>query len=68
VNVQAQPARGLESLEHVRIYVPPTADEDAVQSLATDAFSRGSTSLEFIRADLCRADLLVEIEGIARIA
>jgi chorismate lyase / 3-hydroxybenzoate synthase len=55
----------LDALRHARIYVPPVADEAVVERLAADALGRNSCSVEFIRAELCRRELLVEIEGVA---
>jgi hypothetical protein len=36
-------------------------------ALSTGVFGAGEGSIEFLRADLCRTDLLVEIEGVATI-
>jgi chorismate lyase/3-hydroxybenzoate synthase len=55
----------LDALRHARVYVPPTVDEVVVKRLAADALPPNSCSLEFIRAELCRRELLVEIEGVA---
>jgi len=57
----------LETLQHIRIYVPPGVDQQAVDRLARSAFVE-STSIEWVSAELCRSDLLVEIEGVARLS
>ncbi|MGB7159702.1 MAG: hypothetical protein WBD40_16665 [Tepidisphaeraceae bacterium] len=54
----------LDRLEHVRVYIARGAGAERVAASCREAFHAGA-SLEFIRADLCRTDLLVEIEGIA---
>lgn len=51
----------IERFESLRAYVPPMADVDAVRRLLPDGI------LEIVPVSaLCRADLLVEIEGVAR--
>jgi hypothetical protein len=57
----------LDALQHARVYVPPAADEAVVKRLAADSLGRNSCSLEFISAELCRRELLVEIEGVASV-
>ena len=55
-------------MEHVRVYVKRDAHMPAVDRAVHCAFSPTSTeALELLRADLCRAELLVEIEGVARL-
>jgi hypothetical protein len=56
----------LAQMEQVRIYVLRSDDFAAVQQLAGDAFAH-EAHIELVRADLCRADLLVEFEGLARL-
>ncbi|MGH0035913.1 MAG: hypothetical protein ACQGVK_12880 [Myxococcota bacterium] len=46
----------------LRIYVPRPGDEAAIAEWAGELFP-GAHSLEFVGADLCRPDLLVEVEG-----
>jgi chorismate lyase/3-hydroxybenzoate synthase len=57
--------RELSRLSHVRVYVPPRVELADVQSRCQTAFAG---EIEYLRADLCRADLLVEIEGVAVVA
>ncbi|MEA2564257.1 MAG: chorismate lyase / 3-hydroxybenzoate synthase [Acidobacteriota bacterium] len=54
----------LECYRDLRVYYPDPARLDELRSLLTDAFP-GAGEIEWVRADLCRAELLVEIEGIA---
>jgi hypothetical protein len=56
----------LTRMEQVRVYVLRSDDFQMVQRLAANAFTP-SAHVELVRADLCRADLLVEIEGLARL-
>jgi chorismate lyase/3-hydroxybenzoate synthase len=52
----------LARMEQVRVYVLRSDDFAVVAKLARDVFAP-TARLELVRADLCRADLLVEIEG-----
>lgn len=54
----------LSAFSDVRIYHLRAEDRGEIESAAREAFG-SEARLELIRADLCRADLLVEIEGIA---
>ncbi len=56
----------IDCMRQVRIYVARANDALAVAEACRHAFD-DSASLEIIRADLCRANLLVEIEGVARL-
>lgn len=63
-----QAATGDESagphlMTSVRVYHVSAHDVPVLRNLATLAFP--SARLEFVRADICRQDLLVEIEGVA---
>lgn len=60
------PAAALAALTHVRIYHPRPRDARAIDHYARAAFTRAQ-QIELIGADLCRADLLVEIEGVAQL-
>ncbi len=51
----------------IRIYYLRSGDRAEIESEARKIFSP-ETRVEMIRADLCRADLLVEIEGIASLS
>jgi chorismate lyase / 3-hydroxybenzoate synthase len=54
----------LDRYRDVRVYYPDPARLDELQGLLADAFP-GAGEIEWVRADLCRAELLVEIEGVA---
>jgi chorismate lyase/3-hydroxybenzoate synthase len=62
--VRSAGARGLSDFESLRVYYVHPADHDAIRRLVADAFP-GLTDVEYVRADLCRPELLVEIEGVA---
>jgi hypothetical protein len=51
----------------VRVYYPRSSERDALESAAREAFGP-ACRVEMRRADLCRAELLVEIEGVAEYA
>jgi chorismatase len=53
----------LTDLTNLKVYVRHMADLDAVRKLCVDAFSP-QAELAFFNVDICRSDLLVEIEGI----
>ncbi|MBC8106907.1 MAG: hypothetical protein H7Z14_09985 [Anaerolineae bacterium] len=55
----------LRQIDHARVYLARSNDIAAMQSQLQDRFGAAKENVEFIRADLCRADLLVEIEGVA---
>ncbi|KXU91478.1 hypothetical protein CR51_31940 [Caballeronia megalochromosomata] len=65
-NLQAQGARGghtLRDLDQIKVYYRHSADLPRVMKLAQTAF-HPDASIRYLKADICRADLLVEIEGI----
>ena len=53
----------LERLVEVRIYHPRPLDEVSIRTAAESVFQR-ARSVQLLRADLCRAELLVEVEGV----
>jgi chorismate lyase/3-hydroxybenzoate synthase len=58
----------LQLMAFVRVYVARADDIAAVHAqLRTGVFGATSDCIEFLRADLCRTDLLVEIEGVAKL-
>jgi len=57
----------LGRFRHVRVYYPRSADRDALETMVRGAFDP-ACRIEMRRADLCRAELLVEIEGLASLA
>jgi chorismate lyase / 3-hydroxybenzoate synthase len=55
----------LERMEDIRVYYLHSVDGDTIRN-GIRRFFTSTAKVEFYRADLCRADLLVEIEGTAR--
>lgn len=56
----------LRLMDFVRVYVARSQDIAAMRAaLSNGAFGATGDNIEFLRADLCRTDLLVEIEGVA---
>ena len=56
----------LRLVDSARVYVARSEDIAAVRAaLRAGVFGAGEEKIDFLRADLCRADLLVEIEGVA---
>jgi hypothetical protein len=56
--------RWMALFRELRVYYPREADQAFIKGSVLADFSP-SCRFEFIRADLCRAELLVEIEGLA---
>lgn len=56
-------AAGPHLLSDVRIYHVRPEDQAAIDAVAKRAFP--AAAIEYVRADICRQDLLVEIEGVA---
>jgi chorismate lyase/3-hydroxybenzoate synthase len=56
--------RWLSHFANLRIYYVREADRSFIESQAAEAFAP-TCQIEYVRADLCRAELLVEIEGVA---
>ena len=54
----------LDRYRDVRVYYPDPERLEELRGLLKDAFP-GAGRIEWVRADLCRAELLVEIEGVA---
>lgn len=66
-NLEAQGVRGayaLSDLDQIKVYYRHAADLPRVMRLAQHAF-HPDASIRYLKVDICRADLLVEIEGIA---
>ena len=60
---QLAEARGLDLYRHVRAYVVHPEDAQDVLERLSDALP-GVQSMDVVRADLCRPELLVEVEGL----
>ena len=58
------PADALRSFTHLRVYHTRPADRAELSDLLGDALGNGC-DIEYVPADLCRAELMVEIEGVA---
>jgi chorismate lyase/3-hydroxybenzoate synthase len=69
-SVGVAPARGLDEAawlgryRELRVYYPRAEDAGAIERAVRRAFAKGCR-IEMVRAGLCRAELLVEIEGVA---
>jgi hypothetical protein len=63
VNADPQP---LARFRELRVYYPEPTDLAAIRSELSGAFPSGAR-IEYVRADLCRPELLVEIEGVAAV-
>jgi hypothetical protein len=66
-NLEAQGVDGgytLRDLDQIKVYYRHAADLPAVTKLAQAAF-HPDASIRYLQVDICRADLLVEMEGIA---
>jgi chorismate lyase / 3-hydroxybenzoate synthase len=57
----------LARYRELRVYYPRAKDARAIESTVRRAFAKGCR-IEMVRAGLCRAELLVEIEGVAGMA
>ncbi len=66
-NLQVMCASAGATMSSLRAYVRHRADAAAVASALMDAFPR-VRRIERMIADICRPDLLVEVEGVARIS
>ena len=55
---------GLSAFEALRVYYVHEADRRAIERMVMEAFPH-LADVEYVRADLCRPDLLVEIEGVS---
>jgi chorismate lyase/3-hydroxybenzoate synthase len=62
-----QRSKWLQGYSHLRVYYPRSADRQQIMQTMADAFSHGP-QFEFAQADLCRAELLIEIEGVAQLS
>lgn len=60
---EAAPVSGGE-VQEMNIYLRRAADLESVRALVEEKWKRGSGRLTFLRADICRAELDVEIETV----
>jgi chorismate lyase/3-hydroxybenzoate synthase len=56
----------LNSFTDVRVYYLRSADAQPTERIVRSMFAN-QVRLQLVRADICRADLLVELEGVARL-
>jgi chorismate lyase / 3-hydroxybenzoate synthase len=59
----AGPSYDLSSFAALRVYYAGEVDVPTIAALVAPAFARAA-HVEYVRADLCRPELLVEIEGV----
>ena len=59
-------AVGLNDFRDLRVYHPRRGDDATIAPLVTAAFPN-LRRVEYVQADLCREELLVEIEGVAEV-
>jgi chorismate lyase/3-hydroxybenzoate synthase len=64
--IAPRPADALEAFTNLRVYVVREDDAPAVRGLVATRFPHVE-SIEYAQADLCRRELLVEIEGLAQL-
>ncbi|MEO6091337.1 MAG: FkbO/Hyg5 family chorismatase [Umezawaea sp.] len=58
-----EPGRELSELRNIKVYVRHDEDVETVRKICADAFAT-DVEIAFMNVDICRSDLLVEIEGI----
>lgn len=58
-------APGAAAFESLRVYYVHEADRRAIVRIVSEAFPH-LHGIEYVRAELCRPELLIEIEGVAR--
>ncbi len=56
----------LARFSHLRVYIVRASDAETLRELVLERFTH-CVDIEFAQADLCRQELLVEIEGLARL-
>lgn len=67
VETSAENTHLLSCYRSVRVYFVREQDLPTITSLVESRFRRAE-SIEYLQADLCRPDLLIEIEGLAELA
>jgi chorismate lyase/3-hydroxybenzoate synthase len=61
---QAAPRAAFDAFTELRVYIVRDEDAPLLQEMVIERFGR-TARIEFAQADLCRRELLVEIEGLA---
>lgn len=62
----ARPSDLLARYRYLRVYFVRSEDEEAISRLVGARFV--NAEIELVRADLCREDLLIEVEGVAELS
>lgn len=65
--IKMEPQRSFDAFTSLRIYHPMLTDRAWIRQ-AVEARFPAVAQIEYLRADLCRAELLIEIEGVAQFA
>jgi chorismate lyase / 3-hydroxybenzoate synthase len=60
-------AAATDATRHFKVYIRRAADLDRVQAHLDRSLLRAGDTVSYLHADLCRADLLVEIEGVVEL-
>jgi chorismate lyase/3-hydroxybenzoate synthase len=63
---EGKAASNLNAFSDIRVYYLLQSDAERTEQIVRSMFSP-EVRLQLVRADICRADLLVEIEGVARL-
>lgn len=58
--------RGRAATRHFKVYLRHAADQPRVAAVLAETLLTGSDGVSYLHADMCRADLLVEIEATLR--
>ena len=58
------PRAAFDAFTELRVYIVRDSDAPLLREMVTERFGR-TARIEFAQADLCRRELLVEIEGLA---
>ena len=58
------PRAAFDAFTELRVYIVRDTDAPLLREMVTERFGR-TARIEFAQADLCRRELLVEIEGLA---
>ena len=61
--VQQDLSMGLEDFDHFKVYFRHAKDYDIIRKLLLENWQIAAEKLHFMNVDICRSDLLVELEG-----
>ena len=65
--IKAAGGEGMSALRNLRVYCTPDTDGESLVALVQSRTQVRAVAIDHCPALLCRADLLVEIEGLARL-